>query len=192
MPCSALQRSHSALCGACFHVGKASADASWLHTHPRLPAGAFAVSPVSESRVGARALQIAAGCPRAVYWAGSYAWDATMYLGVVAFALATFAAFGDGATTGSAAKLLATALLLLGYGLAAIPQAYLYSLRFSSPSSAQVAVSAVSFLLGFMLVVGSQTMQGIPEAQVGLRSGPRVTWAAGQLHPVVNANAWHG
>lgn len=126
------------------------------------------MSPVSESRVGARALQIAAGCPRAVYWAASYAWDAAMYLGVVVFALATFAAFGDGATTGSAAKLLATALLLLGYGLAAIPQAYLYSLRFSSPSSAQVAVSAVSFLLGFMLVVGSQTMQGIPEAQVGL------------------------
>lgn len=49
-------------------------------------------------------------------------------------------------------------------------QAYLYSLRFTSPSSAQVAVSAINFLLGFMFVVGSQTMQGIPEAQVGMQA----------------------
>lgn len=85
-------------------------------------AGAFAVSPVSESRVGMRQLQMAAGCPRAVYWAGSYAFDTLMYLGVVVVSLATFAAFGDDATTGSALKALCTVLLLLGYGLAAIPQ----------------------------------------------------------------------
>ncbi len=53
------------------------------------------VSPVAEGASGARALQMSSGCPRAVYWVGSLAWDLVMHLGVAALSLATFAAFGD-------------------------------------------------------------------------------------------------
>ncbi len=83
-------------------------------------------------------MQLGAGCPPAVYWAGHAAFDAVVHAAVTAVALATFAAFGDGATCGSAVQAAATFLLLLGYGLAVAPLSYACSLPFNSPSAAQV------------------------------------------------------
>ena len=65
------------------------------HTYTHSIAGAYTVNPVTEASSGARALQISSGCPRAVYWAGSMAWDLAMHLAVSVVSLATFAAFGD-------------------------------------------------------------------------------------------------
>ncbi|KAL6764727.1 hypothetical protein V8C86DRAFT_3022151 [Haematococcus lacustris] len=128
-------------------------------------AGAYCVSPVTEGRNGARALQVGAGCPRYCYWAGSLVWDLAMHGAVSIVSLATFAAFGDASTTGSGQQALATLLLLFGFGCGCVPLTYCMSLGFDSPSAAQVSVSAINFVLGFIFVVGSQTMQGIPECQ---------------------------
>lgn len=84
-----------------------------------------------------------------MYWAGHAAFDAVVHAAVTAVALATFAAFGDGATCGSAVQAVATFLLLLGYGLAVAPLSYACSLPFNSPSAAQVrAVRSSAGLLG--------------------------------------------
>lgn len=101
-------------------------------------AGAYAVAPVAESASGAKALQMGSGCPRSAYWAGHYAWDLLMHAGVTAVAMATFAAFGDEATTGSVGRAAAAVLLIFGYGVGVAPLSYCYSFGFTSPSTAQV------------------------------------------------------
>lgn len=58
-------------------------------------AGAYAVSPVSETSSGSKAMQLGSGCPRFAYWGGSYAWDLVTHLIVTILSIATFAAFDD-------------------------------------------------------------------------------------------------
>ncbi|KAJ9523001.1 hypothetical protein QJQ45_023830, partial [Haematococcus lacustris] len=169
-------------------------------------AGAYCVSPVTEGRNGARALQVGAGCPRYCYWAGSLVWDLAMHGAVSIVSLATFAAFGDASTTGSGQQALATLLLLFGFGCGCVPLTYCMSLGFDSPSAAQarpcrghraagpwgghraaggcrvVSVSAINFVLGFIFVVGSQTMQvGTVGDGAGVGAVGREEWGrAGQ------------
>ncbi|MEW5315796.1 MAG: hypothetical protein WDW38_007201 [Sanguina aurantia] len=127
--------------------------------------GAYAVSPVSETTSGSKAMQLGSGCPRFAYWGGSYAWDLATHLIVTILSIATFAAFDDQAVIGSWDRCLGTFLLIFGYGAGVIPLSYCYSFGYTSPSTAQVSVSAVNFVLGFMFVVGSQTMANIPQSK---------------------------
>ncbi|MEW5297039.1 MAG: hypothetical protein WDW36_000274 [Sanguina aurantia] len=127
--------------------------------------GAYAVSPVSETTSGSKAMQLGSGCPRFAYWGGSYAWDLATHLVVTLLSIATFAAFDDQAVIGSWDRCLGTFLLIFGYGAGVIPLSYCYSFGYTSPSTAQVSVSAVNFVLGFMFVVGSQTMANIPQSK---------------------------
>ena len=127
-------------------------------------AGAFAVAPVVERRSQAAHIQLLSGCPAPLYWAGSYAWDCVTYAIIVLLTLAVFAAYGDSATVGTAAQALGTTALLAAYGGAVIPMAYALSFGgFQSASSAQVAIAALAFVLGFVAVVGSYVMRTMPQ-----------------------------
>ncbi|KAK9808280.1 hypothetical protein WJX73_007025 [Symbiochloris irregularis] len=130
-----------------------------------LMSGAFAISPVTEFSVGAHHMQLLSGCPPAMYWLGSYIWDACMHMLVCVCAMGIFAAYQDAAFAGSFAQAGATFLLLIEYGAAVIPLAYCYSFAFGSPSAAQVAVAALNFLLGFGCVTASYVMQLLPKTQ---------------------------
>lgn len=142
---------------------------------PVAPPGAYAVSPVAEARSGSKAMQLGAGCPRWVYWAGTYAFDSAVHLVVALLALATFAAFGDQATTGGWDRAAATLLLLVGYGLGVAPLAYCCSLGFSSPSSAQVGgvagqgwVGAREWVAGLPAGAGPDAAGGCSRARADL------------------------
>ncbi|KAK9833394.1 hypothetical protein WJX81_001382 [Elliptochloris bilobata] len=133
-------------------------------------AGAFAVAPVVERRSQAAHIQLLSGCPAPLYWAGSYAWDFATYVIIVLLTLAVFAAYGDSAAIGTAAQALGTAALLLAYGAAAIPMAYALSFGgFQSASSAQVAIAALAFVVGFVAAVGSYVMQMMPQTRAAQR-----------------------
>lgn len=83
-------------------------------------------------------MQLLSGCPPAIYWAGSYLWDAGTHVVVCLASVAIFAAYGNDALAGSLQQAAGVLCLLLEYGLAVIPLAYCYSLAFASPSAAQV------------------------------------------------------
>ena len=83
-------------------------------------------------------MQLLAGCPPAIYWAGSYLWDCVTHAVVCIAAVGVFAVYGNDAFTGSFQQASATLLLLLEYGAAVIPLAYCYSFAFASASAAQV------------------------------------------------------
>jgi ABC-2 family transporter protein len=105
--------------------------------------GAFCINPVSERISGAQHLQLLSGCPATAYWAGSYAFDYMLWLGITGASMLIFLAYGDKATVGTLAQAEGTLVLLLMYGASVIPLSYSFSHSFSSPSAAQVRAPAV-------------------------------------------------
>lgn len=53
-------------------------------------------------------MQLISGCSPVAYWGGHFTWDVATHAALSALSLAIFAAFGDGATTGSWEKVTAT------------------------------------------------------------------------------------
>lgn len=131
---------------------------------------------MAETSCGSKALQLSAGCPRIVYWAGHFLFDLAAHTVVSLGALAVFLAAGSTTVGGSAAAAFGTFLLLELFGAAAIPWAYVQSLATTcrgsgasrggsgSPSSAQVAVTAVNLGTGFLLVAAVTLLSTVPSA----------------------------
>lgn len=67
-------------------------------------AGAYAIAPVAERAASAAHMQLISGCSPAAYWGGHAVWDVATHATLSALSIAIFAAFGDGATTGSVEK----------------------------------------------------------------------------------------
>ena len=58
-----------------------------------------------------------------------------------------------------------TLLLLLLYGLAALPMVYCYSFGFESHSTAQIVVMVVNLIMGFVTVIAHFVMSTLPSTQ---------------------------
>ena len=72
-------------------------------------------------------------------------------------------AFQSDAFVGSTEQAWATFLVMLCYGLAAIPLSYCYSFLFSSHSSAQIGICGLNFVSGFVFVIASFILENTDE-----------------------------
>ena len=106
------------------------------------------------------------GASGLVYWVSTFLFDATLWALLTGLFLTVFGMYG----TGIAAAFLnpieaaaSTATLTLLYGLAALPQGYLYSFAFDSPAAAQIAITSANFITGFVAIMAIQIMGSIPK-----------------------------
>lgn len=109
-------------------------------------------------------LQIVSSVSPYLYWAATYAWDMTLFLVLIGFIVAAFFAFGSAAEVfiHSGQSTLALFLLLLLYGLSAIPLSYLYSLAFDNFSTAQISIMVINFITGFVMVLAYYILIAVP------------------------------
>ena len=107
---------------------------------------------VRERESGSKQMQFISGVGPLPYWLAHWAWDWCMYTIITGCVLVIFAAENQKGFTGSAEAFGGTLLLLLGFGWAVLPLSSAASFRFSTPSSALIAMIAFHFLTGFGLV----------------------------------------
>ena len=79
--------------------------------------------------------------------------------------LAVFKAYGNAEFAGDAETTLGTYTLIVLYGLASLPLSYCYSFLFSSHTSAQVGVTGLHFIAGFVCVIANFIMKSIESTQ---------------------------
>eukprot|EP00898_Chlorokybus_atmophyticus_P008904 jgi/Chlat1/9014/Chrsp94S08294 len=128
-------------------------------------AATFAVFIVRERTTKALHLQLVSGCSPLAYWSATYLWDVLNYIVIAIASMIVFLLYGDKGLIGSFAKGAGALALLVFYGLAVIPLSYCYSFAFQSHSAAQVAISGLHFIAGFVMIVASVVMAGIPETR---------------------------
>ena len=85
------------------------------------------------------------------------------YLVICVSCLLVMIAFQSDAFVGSIEQAWATFLVMLCYGLAAIPLSYCYSFLFSSHSSAQIGICGLNFVSGFVFVIASFILENTDE-----------------------------
>ena len=85
------------------------------------------------------------------------------YLVICVSCLLVMIAFQSDAFVGSTEQAWATFLVMLCYGLAAIPLSYCYSFLFSSHSSAQIGICGLNFVSGFVFVIASFILENTDE-----------------------------
>ena len=117
-----------------------------------LPAN-FVSFVVKEKENKAKHVQVVSGAHIAAYWGSSFVFDFLSFCTTVVLVFIIFFAFGRTEFIGDAEVFFATFCLLGEYGLAAVGSSYAVSFIFTSHSQAQMAVSSMNFITGFVLVM---------------------------------------
>jgi hypothetical protein len=130
----------------------------------------FVVQTVREREEGAHQQQLVSGASVFSLWLAHWLYDALTYALVECATLAVFAAMGRDEFTGSAEAVGATAAIFAAFGLAAIALVGLLSRCFRSHSAAQLAIAALFFGTGFVLVVLDFTLEAIDSTRAANRS----------------------
>ena len=125
----------------------------------------FAVFVVKERQSKSKHLQLVSGTNPTVYWVAAYAWDLVNYLIIVAAVILVFVLFGNEAFTGTRNTAIATVLVFVLYGASVIPLSYCYTFMFENPASAQIGISLLNFVAGFILTLASYILAQIPETR---------------------------
>lgn len=110
----------------------------------------FVVVPTEERVNKAKHLQMVCGLNKVIYWLGTYLWDLLWFLSFTSLMLAVYLAFGERDYAGSVTSFFI--VIVLSYGLAAIPWMYTWSFYFASPTTAYVSLLILNFLSGFLFV----------------------------------------
>ena len=97
-------------------------------------------------------LQLVCGLNRVVYWLFTYVWDMLWFMAFLVLMLSLYYAFNDPSYTGSVEMPLFI-LILLCYGMAAIPWMYMWSFLFTSPATAYVLLFCLNFFSGFCFIL---------------------------------------
>jgi len=129
-----------------------------------LPAS-FVIFVVKERSSKAKHLQLVSGVSPTAYWTSTFAFDAINYALVCVAVIVVFLAYQNESFTGDSATTFATFLLFLLYGLAVVPLAYCLSFMFTNHTAAQVGISALLFVLGFVLTIGSFILSNIDDTK---------------------------
>eukprot|EP01105_Mastigella_eilhardi_P028439 TRINITY_DN936_c0_g1_i14.p1 TRINITY_DN936_c0_g1~~TRINITY_DN936_c0_g1_i14.p1 ORF type:complete len:1870 (-),score=505.12 TRINITY_DN936_c0_g1_i14:2049-7658(-) len=133
----------------------------------------FVVFLVKERATKAKHLLKTSGVNLFSFWAANLLWDTIMFFVIVACTMIVFGAYHNKAFVGSAEKFFATALLLFFYGIAAFTISYVLHFAFSSGMAAQLGIAAVTFVLGFGLVLTSFILDNLPSTQDGNKIAKR-------------------
>ncbi len=112
----------------------------------------FVLLLIEEKSGSIKHLQLVCGLNRVVYWLFTYAWDLLWFMAFIVLMLTLYLAFQDPFYTGSVEMPLFF-LVLLCYGLAAIPWMYMWSFLFSSPATAYVLLFSLNFFSGFCFIL---------------------------------------
>jgi len=116
---------------------------------------AFVVFLVKEKANKSKHLQLVSGVETSSYWIATYLWDMSLYTVLTILIMLVFLLFGTESArvfVGNATNFFCTASLTFGYGLSAMPFAYLWSRYFTNPSAAQISIMAIFFFTGFIAV----------------------------------------
>lgn len=112
----------------------------------------FSLLLIEERAAGIKHLQLVCGMSRWVYWLCAYVWDLVWYCIFCCLMLLIFIAFQE-PTYSSLSNLPVFLLILLFYGLAAIPWIYMFSFLFQSPATAYVLLFCLNFFTGFAFLL---------------------------------------
>ena len=129
---------------------------------------AFIVFLVKERVSKSKHLQLVSGVNMSAYWFATYLWDLSLFLVLSVLVMAAFLLYGNESAVvfvGDTDSFLCTFLLTFGYGLSALPFAYLLSRMFENHSSAQIAVMGIFFITGFVAVNAYFIMSSIESTQ---------------------------
>jgi len=126
--------------------------------------GAFIVFTVRENTCKAKHVQLVSGVDMLAYWVSNYCFDLLMYLFISLTTSMILLAYGrDVAVTfiGDFTTGLCSFLLIFGYGVSAIPLAYIISRQFRNSTSAQIVVISISFLTGLISTLLYYILKGL-------------------------------
>lgn len=127
----------------------------------------FIVFLVRERVSKSKHLQLVSGVSLSAYWIATYLWDLSLYLCLTFCIMIVFLLYGEDAAVfvGDKQAFLATFALTFGYGVSALPFAYLLSRMFHNSSTAQISVAGIGWLTGFVTVIGYVTMDSMEKTQ---------------------------
>ena len=132
-----------------------------------LPA-AFVTFLVKERVSKSKHLQLVSGVSPSVYWVSTLIWDYTLYCILVLSIMITLFGYGQSASStyvNNFSSVFAVFLLLMMYGLAVIPLSYIYSFLFDNYSTAQISITVIHFITGFIFVIAYYITVNIPEVK---------------------------
>ena len=129
-----------------------------------LPA-VYVVFSVRERTTRSQQIQFMSGLPPALYWMMQYVWDFLNYFvvasGVVILLAIFFASNEYSALVLGPLRSGYFFRVLVLYGAAVIPFSYLISLLYDNPRTAQISVTAIHFVTGFVLVICSYILDEV-------------------------------
>lgn len=112
---------------------------------------------VNERVIKSQHLQFVSGAPVSSYWIATLLWDLTNLMGL-SLVIVTILAISTLGFVGDFESAFLTLFILLCYGIAVLPLSYVCSFLFVNPSAAQVGVTAIHFVGGFLCVIASFTL----------------------------------
>lgn len=112
----------------------------------------FVLLLIEERSGNIKHLQLVCGLNKTVYWICAYVWDLLWYCTFVLLILILYLIFQDPYYTGTEEMPLFFVILLC-YGMAAIPWMYMLSFLFTSPATAYVLLFCLNFFAGFAFLL---------------------------------------
>ena len=127
----------------------------------------FIVFLVKERVSKSKHLQLVSGVNMSAYWIATYLWDLSLYLVLTMCIMCVLLMYGSSAAVfiGSKDAFLCTFALTFGYGVSALPFAYLLSRMFENSSTAQISVAGIGWLTGFVTVIAYVTMDSLEKTE---------------------------
>jgi len=124
----------------------------------------FATFVVKEKQSKSKHLQLVSGTLPEIYWLAAYVWDLVMYVFIICCVLIVFVAFDNEVFTGTTETTECTFMVFFMYGLSVIPLSYCYTFLFEDPSSAQIGISLINFITGFVFTLAQYILMAVPGA----------------------------
>lgn len=129
---------------------------------------AFIIFIVKERSSKSKHLQLVSGVDMLAFWVATYIWDIFMWVIFTLLNMAVFSIYGRNSAevfVGDAESFLCTLALTFGYGLSALPFAYLLSRNFESHTTAQISILGLFFVTGFIAVLTYFILKSFEEFQ---------------------------
>lgn len=127
---------------------------------------AFIIFIVKERSSKSKHLQLVSGVDMLAFWCATYIWDMLMWFIFTLLSMVVFLIYGSNSAevfVGDTTSFLCTLVLTFGYGLCALPFAYLLSRNFENHTTAQISVLGLFFVTGFIAVLTYFVLASFPE-----------------------------
>lgn len=127
---------------------------------------AFIIYIVKERSTKSKHLQLVSGVDMLAFWIATYIWDMLMWIIFTGLTMGVLFVYGSNSAevfVGDTESFLCTLALIFGYGLSALPFAYLLARNFDNHTTAQISVLGLFFVTGFIAVLVYVVLLSFPE-----------------------------